>query len=426
MTAELTGRVAAAEAQPSGMFASLSNRSFAKLWAAGWMWNLTRWLGVFTGAYLVDQKTESPLLAQLVGVLYWSPMFIGGIVAGGISDRFDRRRTILRQLTAVIPVAFAMTAVVAAGRLEVWMVYVYAVCIGIGSVVDLTNRRALVYDVADRHLITNAMALEAFSMSAGTAIGTFCGGAVIDLVGPWFVYFLIGVCYVTGLVLMTRVPAPPPKPAAPAAPTPGDAPRKGLRVFVAELAEGLRALPANKTLVSLLGVTFLVNLLYFPFMTLVPTFGRLMGVSGTATGLLSASGNVGAAFGALVLAKVQPTRRGAMYVGGSMFALVLLVAFANAGSYRLALAALMCCGLGTACFGSFQAALCMSVTDEHLRGRAMGLLTMAIGALPFGNFMMGSVAEWLSPSAAVTASATTGVVLLALWLWRRPEIVRAP
>ena len=51
---------------------------------------------MFLGAYLVNELTRSPLRVQLVGTMFYLPMFLGGIVAGVVSDRFDRRRTMMR------------------------------------------------------------------------------------------------------------------------------------------------------------------------------------------------------------------------------------------------------------------------------------------------------------------------------------------
>jgi hypothetical protein len=59
-----------------------------------------------------------------------------------------------------------------------------------------------------------------------------------------------------------------------------------------------------------------------------------------------------------------------------------------------------------------------------MRGRAMGILSMAIGALPFGMVLLGLGAQVAGPEAAVVASVAIGLALMAAWLWRRPEALR--
>jgi hypothetical protein len=54
----------------------------------------------------------------------------------------------------------------------------------------------------------------------------------------------------------------------------------------------------------------------------------------------------------------------------------------------------------------------------------MGLLSMAIGSLPFGMLLLGVLAEQVGPHTAVVISASAGTVGLALWLVRHPEVAR--
>src|SRR3712207_8315625 len=81
------------DAPPPGVFAALRVPYYPRLWASGWLWNLTRWMSVFLCSYLVNDLTGSPFLVQLVGAAFFAPMFFGGVLGGVISDRFDRRRS---------------------------------------------------------------------------------------------------------------------------------------------------------------------------------------------------------------------------------------------------------------------------------------------------------------------------------------------
>src|SRR5229473_1211075 len=110
------------EAQPleepdrGGTFAALAVPSFGLLWASGWFWNATRWMSVFLCSYLVNDLTGSPFLVQLVGAAFFAPMFLGGAIAGTVADRFDRRRTMARQLVALTPIALLMGVLVTSGN----------------------------------------------------------------------------------------------------------------------------------------------------------------------------------------------------------------------------------------------------------------------------------------------------------------------
>jgi MFS family permease len=403
---------------PSGMsvaLASLRVRHYPVLWASGGIWNITRWMTIFLGSYLVDQLTDSPLLVQLVGTSFFLPMFVGGLAAGVIADRFDRRRTVVRQLTVLVPVAAAMSLVVLTGHVHVWMVYAFVLAVGVGQVVDMTNRRALVHDIVGDRLLGNAMALEALSMAAGNMLGALTGGAVIGLLGEGQAYGLVAVFYVVCLTMMSRVPS------APALVTRVERPQ--LRE---DLSAAVRALPSNRPLVSLLGVTFLVNLLFFAYMPLVPVLAKRFHVGPFLTGALASGTGLGMLIGSILMVVFDPPRRGRIYVIGAFGGMACLIVFAMMRLYPVALLVLVVTGIASAGFASVQSALVMQVASADMRGRAMGLLSMAIGALPFGMLMLGFVAEAVGAATAVVVSAGVGIVVLALWLLRYPEVTRIP
>jgi predicted MFS family arabinose efflux permease len=75
-------------------------------------------------------------------------------------------------------------------------------------------------------------------------------------------------------------------------------------------------------------------------------------------------------------------------------------------------------------FGSTQSTLVMTSVRPELRGRALGLLSTAIGVLPIGMIALGEVAEVVGARAAIVASVTTGALCLVVWLVRRPDVLR--
>lgn len=100
----------------------------------------------------------------------------------------------------------------------------------------------------------------------------------------------------------------------------------------------------------------------------------------------------------------------------------MLVVFANMTWYPAAFAALFVAGLCGSGFGATQSALVVSLVDDALRGRALGVLSMAIGALPFGMFSLGLIAQRTEPQRALTLSVGAGLVLLIVWHAYRPHL----
>ncbi|MEZ5407735.1 MAG: MFS transporter [Acidimicrobiales bacterium] len=406
-----------------GAFACFSVPSYPTLWLSGWCWTATRQLSVFLGAFLVNELTGSPLRVQLVGTMFFLPMFLGGIVAGVVSDRFDRRRTMMRQLLALTPVTVGMAAVTRSGHLAVWMVYALMLCVGVGGVLDMTSRRALVIDLVGPERATNAVAMEAFAMSSGTTIGILAGGALLRWVGPEGTYLMIAGLYATSAVLLRRVVVPErARAGGGAGGSSGEpAPATALR---ADFMEGVRLLRTEKPLVSLLGVTVLMNFFFYSHTPLVPVIAKNLGADPFQAALLSAGAGVGTMVGSLVVASRNPARRGLLYLGATLSAMATLNLFAHAPAYHLALPALMAAALCSSGFSSTQSSIAMTVVSDRVRGRAMGLVSMAIGALPFGMFVLGVAAQRLGPPEALTIMTVTGIALTIAWNAWRPELRR--
>ncbi len=384
-------------------------------------------MALFVGSYLVNQLTDSPLLVQLVGTSMFLPMFLGGLAAGAISDRFDRRRTVMRQLAALMPLAILMAALVRTGAIRFWMVYIFAVAVGIGQVVDLTNRRTLVHDIVGERLVGNAMAIESLSMSSGNMLGSLTAGTVIGLLAEDGAYALIAVFYGICFLLMRRVAKRSDREspsATDSANTNATATNTSLAEIRTDLIAGARSLPANRELVSLLGITVIMNFMFFSFMPLVPVMAERFDAGPFATGLLASGLGLGMLLGAAVVVMTSPTRRGWLYVAGPFWGMAALIGFALMDVYAIALLMLVLTGIGSAGFASVQSALVMTVSPDEMRGRAMGLLSMSIGSLPFGMLSLGLLAEQVGPQTAVICSASAGIVLLTLWLVTHPEITR--
>jgi predicted MFS family arabinose efflux permease len=194
----------------------------------------------------------------------------------------------------------------------------------------------------------------------------------------------------------------------------------------ADIVSAFRALPSQPALVSVLGVTVIVNLFYFSFTPLIPVFGDRLEVGAFLTSLLLSANSVGSIIGACFIASGLPWRRGSIYIGGSAIALCGLFVFALSGWYPLALLALITAGVGISGFATMQSVLVMVNAEDEMRGRAMGLLSMSIGVLPVSMLLLGVGADAVGPTTGVMISVVIGLLVLITWSLKRPEARVAP
>ena len=406
-----TGTVASQPA-PRPRLGAFAVPGFALVWLSGLLWHLSRWGVAFLGTVLVNDLTGSPRLVQLTGTVLYAPLLVGGVVGGMMSDRFDRLASVRVQMAVIAPLTVLIGVAVRTDRIEVWMLYVFMFMVGAGWVTDMTSRRALVFDLVGDERLGQAMALESLSLSSGMVIGALVGGSAIEAVGIGSAYFFIAGFVALAFVLLIPVTSPPVIRAASSA-TP-----------LRDLLDGLRQLRSNRGVVSILGVTAIANFFLFAYFPIVPVVAERLGARPIEVGLLAAGTGMGMMTASVIVARLQPHRRGLVYVGGVVVAMVMVTPFALAGRLPIALASIIGAGIGGGFFGAMQSTLVMAEAPEHLRGRALGLLSMAIGALPIGMYALGELAERLGVTTALMAHTWTGLVVLALWLTVRPEVRR--
>ena len=394
-------------------FAAFQAPYFARVLVSGGLWNITRWMNLFLAAFLAADLTDSPILLQLVGAALFAPFLLGGLLGGLLSDRFDRRLTVIGYLLFLTPVSLGLAALVLSDAIRIWMLYPFALVAGFGWVVDLTTRRALVADIVGDHLVTNAFSLETLSSSLGGVVGALGGGALVGLIGVGEAYTAVAALHLAAIAVLLTVPSPPRR-------------HQITRPWRRELRAGIAMLPRHRPLVSILGVTVVVNLFYFTFIALVPEVAESLGVGAFATGVLTGATTIGATIAAAAIASLARPPRGRIYVLGSLLALVALPVFALVDVYAVALLALIVSGLGMGGFATMQLTLAATVVEQEARGRALGLMSTAIGVLPFGTILLGLVAEPIGVGPAIAGSAGVGALLLVLWLLRWPEALRLP
>ena len=389
-------------------FDALKIRYFPLILASGWTWNLSRWGVSFVGPFIANDLTGSARMVQLAGVALWSPLLFGGVIGGWIADRFDRRRVVICQFFVTIPGLMLLGWVELAGELQLWMVYPVLFVTGIGWVFDMVGRRVIVYDLVGSANIDNALALEASGGAIALALGALGGGALIQTVGIGWALIVMGALQIVSFSTFVAVPAI-------------ERVQQLATAGVSTLLDGVRMLRTEKSLVSILGVTACVNFFFFSSSPLLQVVGGKFDVGPALLGLLAAMLGIGMFGGCLAVARYQPERRGLLYVGGSYLAFMFLIGFALAPWYIASAVCLAVAASGMGLFASTQAVLVMDSVSEERRGRALGLLSSAIGVLPIGMLVLGEMAELLGTSLAITISVITGTVLMTIFLRIRPE-----
>lgn len=388
----------------------LRDPDFRRLWTAGLITYLVRWLEVLVIGVFTYERTGSAFAVAGMLMLRMLPLGLLGVAFGALAARIPGRTGVLGMLGVQSVASLALLAAAWGDLLEVWHVAVASVIGGAVWAADNPIRRAMVGELAGAARIGRAMALDVGASNACKLAGPAAGGLLFAHGGMTGVLVPVLVLYAVAIAAVLRIR---PRPRAQAAAPLG---------VLATLVDGFALLRGRPGLVGALWVTVLFNLFGWPVLSMVPVIGRdRLGLGPDGVGLLAGADGLGTLFGAVGLAMLSRTiAQGRAYVVGIVVFFLSVAAFAACTDVRAAAAALFVSGLGQAAFAVMQATLVFGAAPPERRTQAMGLLTMAIGTAPIGYLALGALAERAGAPMAAALSCASGLLLLAATrrVWR--------
>lgn len=407
-----TPQIAAPRRRYPNTLRAFENPTYRVLWPSGFFFYSTRWMQVVLLGWFVLELTDSALRVALVGFFIAVPLFILGPVGGLLADS-SHRRTILRGTQAANAVAIVATTVLLYfGHVAYWHAYLVVLVSGVAWALENPTRRSIMLDLHGRAGLANAMALEAAAMNASRMVGPALAGlliALIDVRGGYIVasaFAVIAVASVWWLKLDLPSRAPAVK-----------------QSVMRNLAQGIAYVRSDQTILAVIAITVIMNLFLYPYLQIMPVIARdVLHVGPGHMGVMQAMDGLGALVGAVLIASAASgiRRHGLVFVGGAAISIVMLLAFSFAKSFGISLPLLLILGLGTSGFSAMQATIVILVAREELRGRVLGVVSLAIGTGPLGALLIGGVADATSPAFAIRLNAIIAIALTALvWLFMR-------
>ncbi len=368
---------------------------------------------MFVLSWFVLELTHSSFRVVMVGFSGMLPMFLLGLVGGYLADRANRRTVLLATQMAGLFPALIMASLLAAGSERYWYAYPLALVTGTAWALDMPSRRSSVYDLLGRAGLTNGLALDTVGMSISRMLGPPLGGLLIALTGFWGPFAAATAFHLAAVALVLRLRIP------------RVTLRKADSNILRDVTEGLRFVAGHRTLLATALITLVMNLLLFPYVTLVPVIAsEVLHVEALLAGVLQGASGFGALAGAIVVASIVDIKyHGRLYVVGAVLSLLALLLFALSQWYVLSLPTLIVLGLGTSGFSTMQATLVILLAGQEMRGKALGVISLAIGAGPIGALFIAATRA-LSPGFALGLNAVLGITLIALIVALIPSILR--
>ena len=359
------------------------------------------WLEILVVALLALELTDSPFLVSVTFFLRFLPMLFG-FWLGTVAERFNRKYLMIGGLILQATVSAALAALAAAELIEYWHLAAGTFLIGAVMASEFPVRRAMIGEVVPKESVGRAMSLEQTTNSLFRILGPIVGGVFLATIGAQGGFMLGFALYSFGMLISLTMKYSRPKSNEVPAGT------------MTQIVEGIRYIRRSQVMIGTLGVTLIINVFGFTYMSQQPVVARqMLGVSDLLIGLLQSVEGAGALLGAsLVAIFARPRHYTRSYMWGSLLFLICIVLFSRSETYWVTLIILFFGGIGMSGFGTMQSAIMIYASSPKMRGRALGAIAVFIGIGPFGQLGIGALASILDPATAMLITASTGIVFM--------------
>ena len=349
------------------------------------------WMQQIATVWLVYRLSGSAFLLGLADFASQIPAALILPVAGVLTDRWNRHRTVLGAQSLAMVQAFVLMALTLTGVVSVWQVILLGAFLGLVNAFDATARQSLVIDMVERHEdLANAIALNSSMFSAARLLGPAVAGFVIGMCGEWPCFFLNGLSYVAVLgALMAMRVRPAKRPVS----------DQGI---AAGLSEGLDYVARSMPIRTLLVLVGIVSMMSAPLTVLMPVLAtEVLGGGPYTLGMLTASLGVGALAASLFLAarKSVVGLGTVIAVATGVFGLGMAgLSLSPAASTSMALMVVI--GFAMVAQMAASNAVLQTIVEETKRGRVMSFYAMAfVGMGPLGSLLAGCLASTIGVAA---------------------------
>ncbi|GAA4628052.1 MFS transporter [Actinoallomurus vinaceus] len=374
-------------------------------------------LFTMTGSSAAVGASAGVSLAALVVAALWT---------GAVADVRDRRSVLLAAHCGLASTYAALWIQAVLGGRAVCVLMTLVACQGLAFGAIMTTMGAAVPRLVPVELLPAANSLSSLVRYAGSILGPLLAGALIPVVGLGTLYLFDAVALSAVLWAVVKLPPLPPRPGSSS--DPAAAYRLG-RSTIDQITAGFRYLAASRLLVAVLAVDLAATVFGMPF-ALFPelaqhTYGGPAG-GGLGLGLLYAAYPAGVvAVGLLSGTFTRASRHGALMASAAAAWGVTVVVLGLAGRLWIAVAALVLGGAVNFVLSTFRNAITQALTDDAMRGRIQGSLTVVlIGGPQIGNLLHGAAASIVGPRTVICAGGLLTTATVAMVARAVPELRR--
>ncbi len=391
-------------------FASLSVYNYRQLFISQAIALSGTWMQIVALGWLGLQLTGSGGQLGLIVAAQFLPLLLFAPWGGLLADRSDKRMILQYTQYAYIVTSVILGLLVVSGVIEVWMLYCFAIALGIVRVFEMPARQTIISELVEPDHLKNAISLNASVNNLARAIGPSIGGIIIAATSIGFCFFFNAATYIAASYMLNTMREKDIKRSTPASYASG------------QLREGWKYVWRTPLIRDLMIMIALIGTFTFEFQISLALMAKDVFESdaGGYAALMSAFG-FGAAIGGVIAASRKETGPTAFLGFGALSGFSILLA-SMAPSLGLGIAGLILVGFFTVNMVSTANSMIQLEAHPEMRGRVMAIWSMAMmGSTPIGGPIIGWIGELFD---ARLALATGGAAMLIAVVYGYIALVR--
>ncbi|MGV8909976.1 MAG: MFS transporter [Propionicimonas sp.] len=408
-------------AKPVGVLEPFQSRPFLWLWVGVVLSSVGSWAQTVGAQWLFINDPNAATIVSLVQTAATLPMVLFALVAGVLSDAFDRRRLMLWVQVYFVVVAGLLAVLTAAGQVQPLLLLGFTFAIGVGNAVMVSTWQPLITELVPRAHFAQAIRLDMVSVNVARAVGPAIAGLLIAAWGvpPVFAFNAACTLFLIGALLTWRRP-------------PVTAPVARERFLPALRAGGryVRHEPVVRLILLRLAIFVAPATAMWALLPLIAN--RQLGLGADGYGILFGALGVGAITAAFTVGRIGRHISANLLLSlmGLLFGIAFALTMVVPGLFA-AIPLLIALGFGwTATAATLNAELQLFLPG-WVRARAVAVYMMTFtGAQAIASPVWGLIAQHVSLTAAVwIASGFVFVGGLVGFAWHFPEsahLDRAP
>lgn len=365
--------------------------------------------------WLVLQLTGSGVALGTVLMTTAVPRAVLMLAGGAVTDRFSARRVLIASAAVRMLLVAAVAALIELKVVQLWHIYLLTFAFGVADAFSLPAGQAVIPTLVEPAQLGPTNALMQGSMMIAQMLGPAPAGLIVRAWGLAAALFVDAVSFLAVIAALFGIPESRRQEPG-QAPAPPQAPARGGMAHA--IAEGLRAVRKDPPLMTLMGISAVLNLaIYGPIIVGIASLAKFRFGSAAAFGTCLSFLSGGMLTGIVIGGRLKrPRRRGVQFAAVGALAGLELIGIGLVPKLPAVAALLALMGLAVGFVNVQFSAWIQARVDRAMMGRVMSVLMFSgFGLVPVSYALSGALVQWnlaaafLIPGAVLVLVATVAL-----------------